>query len=145
MTTNDKTPKGCLPFDLGKARTGHPCRTRDGSAARLMCEMTNEVRGSYPVTWDISVDRPMQPITTTTKGSYMPSGISGKDIFLTAPKLVKREGWANVFKAYFGADHHHQARLDGAVYETHADAQKGKKAHITYLATIEIEWEEISH
>tara|TARA_R110000822_G_scaffold128_1_gene563 strand:- start:89 stop:307 length:219 start_codon:yes stop_codon:yes gene_type:complete len=64
------------------------------------------------------------------------------DIFLTAPTPVKREGWVNVVGAPVKWTGSHPAWVDPGIYDTEAEAIKCRRSHMTYRATIKIEWEE---
>lgn len=81
MTTETGIPNGCLPFNLEKAKAGHPCRTRIGKLALYVGEMTKTEDGC-PIVWDMSTGF---PATSTEEGFYLRyGGPYDADVFLTA-------------------------------------------------------------
>lgn len=128
--------KPMKPFDLEKAKAGHPVVTRDGRRARILtCEMNN---AWYTIVAIITANEPCagseSAETYTTKGEFFPDGSeSPNDLFL-APD--KKECWVNVNKAPdkpfgFGI---------GGTFATKEDADD--MASPNRVACVHIEWEE---
>lgn len=141
MTTDSEIPEGCLPFDLEKARAGHPCRTRSGMAIYYVGEMTKS-RTDCPVIWDTGVNR---TIETSEEGSYLSCGNEDSwDIFLTAPRKAKRTAWANMFNAPGGGISFPQSYVEGKLFKTEAEARRHNVGG-EFRTTCKIEWEEIEN
>ena len=137
MTTNKELPEGCLPFDLEKAKAGHPCRTRSGKLARYIGEMPDTPVCN--VVWDMSMGCPE---TTTEKGSFMSHGLkNAEDVFLTAPKMVKRTAWGNMFNGPSSDSSFRVSYLEGRVFKTEAEARQHAVGYDS-RTTCKIEWEE---
>lgn len=141
MTTETEIPEGCLAFDLEKARAGHPCRTSEGLVARYLGEVGAGRSSTYHVVWDMSSG---YPETTTEEGRAMLSRNHREDVFLTAPKKVKREAWANMFNAPNGGISFPQSYLEGKLFATEAEARRHNGGG-DFRTTCKIEWEETEH
>jgi hypothetical protein len=144
MTTDSKIPEGCLPFNLEKARSGHLCRTRSGLVARYVGEIRNPAR-AYSLLWDITEESGWgYQETTTEDGTYMfPLSDAALDVFLTAPKKVKRTAWANMLHGTSGDSFFHCSYLEGRIFKTEAEAQRHNVGDS--MTTCKIEWEETEH
>lgn len=87
-TTQD-IPEGCQPFDLEKAKAGHPLITRDGREAKFIAHVPDEPNG-----YGLVVQFPQGLRFCASNGRFWPTeGESDHDIYLRAPRKVKREAW----------------------------------------------------
>lgn len=84
-----------LPFDLEKAKAGHPLVTRDGRKARFVAHAEDAV--NYGVV--VMVEGDCAVSTSTETGRFFQSGDpSACDLFLAPPEPQKmRKVWANYY------------------------------------------------
>lgn len=123
------------PFDIDKAKAGHPVCTREGLPVKLICFDTKGT--NFPLVGLISEnvdDSIKESIATFTKeGKYNACNNAAYDLFM-AP--IKKHGYINIYK-YFDSPN----GVAGEFYETKEEAEESKVKH-GYICTIKIEWEE---
>ena len=125
------------PFDLAKAKAGHPVVTRDGRRVRILtCEMNN---ACYPIVAIITANEPgagsESTETYTAQGEFFPDGSESQNDLFMAP--VKREGWVNLYPPTMSSGVLARAT---SVYATKGLAEVN--ASPNRVACIRIEWEE---
>lgn len=77
-------PKGCLPFDLEKYKSGHPARTRDGKGAKFVAHSPKHP-DTYCRVMSVLSDGCWN--STSDLGDYLfPGGVADVDLFLVAPE-----------------------------------------------------------
>ena len=124
------------PFDLAKAKAGHPVVTRDGRRVRILTSEMNNA--CYTIVAIITANEPgagsESAETYTTQGEFFHDGSESQNDLFMAP--VKKECWVNVNKAPdnpfgFGI---------GGTFATKEDADD--MASPNRVACVHIEWEE---
>ncbi len=117
------------PFDIEKARNGHPVCTRDGRDVEILkfdlkghsgeiAGIIKELDGSETLT------------TWFDSGEFVLGEKDNEDLFL---KSEQKEGWVNVYEG---------PRVMGRIHETKVQAEGASKAHNDYLDTVPIKWQE---
>ena len=131
--------KPMKPFDLAKAKAGHPVVTRDGRRVRILtCEMNN---ACYTIVAIITANEPgagsESAVTYTTQGEFFHDGSESQNDLFMAP--VKREGWVNIYRSAPGGaqDCYPQPLIFNTREEAIAAANPS-----SLRATTRIEWEE---
>lgn len=125
------------PFDLEKAKAGHPVVTRGGRPVRILC--FDKKGSNYPVV--ALVPSRLQDtelvLSYTLKGYSLHNGKGeyGFDLMM-AP--VKHKGWINLYRN--DSDFVVTGQI---VYESEEEARLGAWGGFTkYIGSLEIEWEE---
>lgn len=80
------------PFDLEKARAGHPVCTRNGLKARIICfDRRNDFYPIIALVYDGIIE---QVFTYTLEGHIETSEICDIDLMMVSEK---KEGWINIY------------------------------------------------
>lgn len=120
------------PFDLEKAKAGHPLVTRSGNIVTDFTHHPTCCATQYKCSAVIfgSIE------TFTEEGSFRARTFSGNDLFLAEKPKVKREGWVNVYLCQSEAGDCSIGYVWKTENQARANARGGLKA------TVRIEWEE---
>lgn len=132
-----KEKKGMKPFDLEKAKSGKPVRTRDGKEARILCfDLKDE---DYPIIVAISIgDREIVECYTIDGRRFNDSSAtSDKDLMMVCEV---KEGWVNIYEKGIQSIEG-VAGCSHQVYRTKEEAIKGR-CEIGYIDSVKIKWEE---
>ena len=127
------------PFNIDKARAGHPVCTRDLRPVRILCyDMSDGISKDNILALVSETDGSETAYAYNRDGTFMGAGEQHRlDLQLAG---TKKSGWINLYRdritdfllAY------------SAVYDTEEDASR----HVTckddedYVASVKIEWEE---
>lgn len=117
------------PFDIEKAKAGHPVCTRDGRKARIICF---DRMGVYPIVALIQKEEIEVCHFYTKDGKCVEE--TNYDLMMASEK---KTGWINIYPLK------HEGRVSiihSCIYKTQKDAKEG--ASRDCIATIPIEWEE---
>jgi hypothetical protein len=129
-----KKQSNMKPFDLEKAKQGHPVCTRDGRDVEIL---KIDARGLFPIVGikksgkeDI-VDQWME------NGAWDKDVLNQNDLLM---KPTKKEGWINLYR---DEDIGNGYKIGSYIYDDKNIAlnQNGVKFN-SYIDTIKIEWEE---
>lgn len=125
------------PFNLELAKSGVPIITRDGRPVQFIAHVPDVSPSTRVV---VAVDN--GPDCPKTLGTYFESGRfidnENNNLDLFHPS-VKKSGWINIYKA---ASVKPSCVTNGIIYNTKEVAEKEAVADCSYVATIEIHWEE---
>jgi hypothetical protein len=120
------------PFDLEKAKSGHPLITRDGRKVRFLGTVNNKI---YPlvIAYEDSVgEEHVYPIALN--GSFNGHSRDDRDLFL-APN--KKTGWVNIYE-----NHNGEPYTGTKVYKNKDTAIHQKSESNKLIDAVQIEWEE---
>lgn len=119
------------PFDIEKAKAGHPVCTRDGRKARIICF---DVKGDgYPIIALIDEGESEYTRYYNKKGKTEDYP-DGYDLMMASEK---KTGWINIYPLKY------EGRISiiySCVYKTQKDAKENASSGC--IATVPIEWEE---
>jgi hypothetical protein len=126
-TNNQNTMK---PFDIEKAKSGHPVCNRDGQDVRIICY---DKVGDFPIVAlhkfsdgsENACDHCLNGKVTDSKHKYM------GDLFMKPIKVTK---WINIY---------HKGKNDFVFYgfyDTEEEAKEGAADDV--IRTVKVEWEE---
>lgn len=119
------------PFDLDKAKSGHPLITRDGRKAKFIAHVP-ECDNRYKVLG--YVDGFALIDSYTEQGTVLYNEPHSRDLFLTAEK---KTGWVNIYPpAVYSSEY----RTMGLIFPSKEQADNSTRAD--RLACIQISWEE---
>ena len=118
------------PFDLEKAKAGHPVCTRDGKDVRIIC--WDRKFKPYPiVTLVLGKDGNEYLESFTEEGCYYLDREENLDLFL---KDANRVAWTNIYHDGMGNPYNDE------LFESEGEAKT--KARKNVVKTIKVEWEE---
>jgi hypothetical protein len=124
------------PFDLEKAKQGHPVQTRDGRDVEIL---KTDVKSYEPIVAVVKNYDDHEIIRQYREhGRYEARDIvRGLDLFM---KPTKKEGWINLYR---DEDIGNGYKIGSYIYDDKNIAlnQNGVKFN-SYIDTIKIEWEE---
>lgn len=120
------------PFDLEKAKAGHPVCTRSGLKARIICFDRKE--NDYPIVSLINDGNKELTYTHTKTGNISLRMESQLDLMMASEK---KEGWVNIYQC----DVVEIGRESRGIYNSEKEALKNRIER-DYITTIKIEWEE---
>ena len=118
------------PFDLEKAKAGHPVCTRDGKDVRIIC--WDRKFGKYPIV-ALVFDEDGEEYF----GSYTEEGYLIADCKRSGDLLLKdknRVAWTNIYHDGMGNPYNDE------LFESEGEAKT--KARKNVVKTIKVEWEE---
>lgn len=119
------------PFDIEKAKAGHPVCTRDGRKARIICF---DVKGDdYPIIALID-DGESEYTRYYNKKGKTEDYPDGYDLMMATEK---RTGWINIYPYQCKEK---VAMIGYYAYKTQKEAKESASGDC--IATIQIEWEE---
>lgn len=121
------------PFDLEKAKAGHPVCTRDGCEARILCFDKISICSTSIVALYLK-DGTEYLETYHNNGKVYLIRDSSKDLCM---KSQKREGWVNIYK-----DSNGTYKNSILIHLSKEDAIKERYLIDNYIDTVKIEWEE---
>lgn len=121
------------PFDLEKAKAGHPVCTRDGCEARILCFDKISICSTSIVALYLK-DGTEYLETYHNNGKVYLIKDSSKDLCM---KPQKREGWINIYKDSCGT-----YRNSILIHPSKGDAIIERQYISNYIDTVKIEWEE---
>lgn len=122
------------PFDIEKAKAGHPVCTRNGRKARILC-YDRDNRELRCIVALVTEPTGLEEIYTyTLKGQISRNEETNHDLMM-APE--RKTGWINIYP-YQCED---KVAMIGYAYKTQKDAEECARG-TNCVATIPIEWEE---
>lgn len=124
------------PFDLEKAKVGHPVCTRDGEQVRILC--FNKEGNDFPIVALIKKGLVESTIAYTIDGNYYSSeNLCGLDLFMVSEE---KKGWTNIYKCKFPPNTEDYRACD--IYKSKEEAIKQIDPKGIYIDTVEVNWEE---
>jgi len=117
------------PFDLERAKAGHPVCTNKGESVRILCF---DREGTKPI---LSLAKDVERGREVIHSFYLDGNYykDEKEYLRLCMAPVKREGWVNVYEDGY---------TSGKVSATKEEALKKAKGSPRYVDTVRIEWEE---
>jgi len=119
------------PFDLEKAKSGHPLITRDGRKAKFIAHVP-ECDDLYRVL--VYVEGAKQVWNFTESGTVIRSSGQPQDLFIA---VEKKTGWVNIYPpAVYSSEY----RTMGLIFPSKEQADNSTRAD--RLACVQVSWEE---
>lgn len=123
------------PFDIEKAKAGHPVCTRNGRKARIICfDAKSYKKGEEIIALVTKPDGSEYVEYYTQDGRFSDSKEDMDDLMMASEK---KTGWINIYPYRCKEK---VARLSLCVHKTQKEAED--IADSDCIATIQIEWEE---